>query len=190
MSALQICGLTASYGATPVLRGIDLTVDGGVTAMLGVSGCGKSTLLRVVAGFHAPASGTVSIGGNVVAGAGRRVPPRQRGIGYVPQEGALFPHLSVADNIGFGLRRRLTGRQSRLDEMMKLVELPPHLGDRYPHELSGGQQQRVALARALARVPRWCSSTSRSRPSTRVCGRRPAAPSYGRCGPVALRASS
>lgn len=153
MTALRVSGLTASYGAGPVLRGIDLEVVDGVTAMLGSSGCGKTTLLRVVAGFHAPDAGSVTIAGRVVAGNGRPVPPSHRGIGYVPQEGALFPHLSVADNIGFGLRRGDAGRAARLTEMLELVELPSELQGRYPHELSGGQQQRVALARALAPRP-------------------------------------
>ncbi|MBA3781539.1 MAG: ABC transporter ATP-binding protein [Nocardioides sp.] len=153
MTALHVTGLTASYAAQPVLRGVDLDVAGGVTAMLGSSGCGKTTLLRVIAGFHSPDSGMVAIGGKVVAGRGRPVAPRHRGIGYVPQEGALFPHLSVADNITFGLPRRDPVRPARLAEMLELVELPRELAQRYPHELSGGQQQRVALARALAPRP-------------------------------------
>ncbi len=153
MTALHVDGLTASYAAQPALRGVHLDVADGVTAMLGSSGCGKTTLLRVIAGFHAPDSGTVAIGGRVVAGRGRPVAPRHRGIGYVPQEGALFPHLSVAANITFGLPRRDPSRPARLAEMLELVELPGELAQRYPHQLSGGQQQRVALARALAPRP-------------------------------------
>ncbi|MDP2772069.1 MAG: ATP-binding cassette domain-containing protein, partial [Nocardioides sp.] len=135
MSALEVRGVTASYGATPVLRGVDLTVADGVTAVLGSSGCGKTTRLRVVAGFLAPASGTITIAGREVAGAGRTVPPRRRNIGYVPQEGALFPHLSVAANIGFGLPRSERRSSVRIDEMLELVELPRALADRFPHQL-------------------------------------------------------
>ncbi|MFA6577220.1 MAG: ABC transporter ATP-binding protein [Nocardioides sp.] len=153
MSALEVRGVTASYGAAPVLRGVDLTVTDGVTAVLGSSGCGKTTLLRVVAGFLAPDTGTITIAGREVAGSGRAVPPRRRNIGYVPQEGALFPHLSVAANIGFGLPRSERRGSVRIDEMLELVELPRDLADRFPHQLSGGQQQRVALARALAARP-------------------------------------
>ena len=150
--ALEVAGLTASYGARPVLRDVSLRVESGVTAVLGHSGCGKTTLLRVVAGFLTPDAGTVAIAGRTVVGAGRAVPPRRRGIGYVPQEGALFPHLDVAGNIGFGLRRE--ERSARVTELLDLVELPRGLADRQPHQLSGGQQQRVALARALAPKPR------------------------------------
>jgi iron(III) transport system ATP-binding protein len=136
-----------------VLDGVDLTVRDGITAVLGPSGCGKTTLLRLVAGFLDPDGGTVSIRGRVVAGAGRRpVPARSRRVGYVPQEGALFPHLDVTANVGFGLPRASRGGD-RVREVLDLVELPRDLAGRYPHELSGGQQQRVALARALAPQP-------------------------------------
>ena len=152
MSALVVSGVTKSFGAHPVLAGVDLEVRDGITAVLGSSGCGKTTLLRLVAGFLEPDAGTIALGGEVVAGAGRRVPSRRRRVGYVPQEGALFPHLDVAANIGFGLPRRERGGR-RIAEMLELVELPAALADRHPHELSGGQQQRVALARALAPSP-------------------------------------
>ena len=153
MTALEVRGLRAGYGSHEVLRGVDLTVGGGVTAIVGSSGCGKTTLLRAVAGFVTPSSGTITVAGTEVAAAGRAVSPRRRGLGYVPQEGALFPHLSVLANVGFGLPRgdRRTG--ARITEALDLVELPASLADRYPHELSGGQQQRVALARALAPRP-------------------------------------
>ncbi len=152
MTGLRVERLTMSFGETRVLEGLDLTVADGITAVLGPSGCGKTTLLRLVAGFLDPAGGTIEIGGRVVAGAGRRVPARSRKVGYVPQEGALFPHLDVAANIGFGLSRGSRGGP-RVDEMLSLVELPASVARRYPHELSGGQQQRVALARALAPDP-------------------------------------
>lgn len=154
MTALEIRGLQAGYGRTPVLQGLDLTVSSGVTAILGSSGCGKTTLLRAVAGFVEPSAGTISVAGVPVVGGPRPVPARDRGIGYVPQEGALFPHLTVARNVAFGLpraRRRDAG--AVVAEALQLVELDPALAERYPHELSGGQQQRVALARALAPRP-------------------------------------
>ncbi len=152
-AALEVRDLTVGYPGHPVLRGIDLTVAGGVTAVVGPSGCGKTTLLRTIAGFHAPDSGTVRIAGRHVAGPGRAVPARSRGLGFVPQEGALFPHLSVAANVAFGLPRGERRSLERARELLRLVDLPVELLDRYPRDLSGGQQQRVALARALAPRP-------------------------------------
>jgi iron(III) transport system ATP-binding protein len=154
MSSLTVQDLTKSYGTTPVLTGAHLHVpSGSITALLGPSGCGKTTLLRIVAGFDDPDTGTVELGGRVVAGAGRPVPARRRGIGYVPQEGGLFPHLPVAGNVAFGLPRRLRRDRRRIAELLELVGLDPALAERSPHQLSGGQQQRVALARALAPEP-------------------------------------
>ena len=154
-AALEIEGLAAGYGRTPVLRGLDLVVSDGVTAILGPSGCGKTTLLRSVAGFVSPTAGTVRVAGTEVVGGRRSVAARLRGLGYVPQDGALFPHLDVARNIEFGLPRDERGRSAdRVAEMLELVELPTEMARRYPHELSGGPQQRVALARALAPRPR------------------------------------
>lgn len=154
MTALEIRALEAGYGGESVLRGIDLTVTSGVTAILGSSGCGKTTLLRAVAGFVEPSAGTIDVAGVPVVGSPRSVPARKRGIGYVPQEGALFPHLSVARNITFGLPRgERRSASAVVAEALALVELAPELASRYPHQLSGGQQQRVALARALAPRP-------------------------------------
>jgi len=152
MTALTIVGVTKSFGGTQVLSGVDLSVDGGITAVLGASGDGKTTLLRTIAGFLRPDSGTVQLGDEVVAGDGKYVPAQKRKVGFVPQEGALFPHRSVAANITFGLPSS-ERRGPRLAEMLDLVELPASIATRYPHELSGGQQQRVALARALAPRP-------------------------------------
>jgi iron(III) transport system ATP-binding protein len=152
VTGLQVTGLSKSFGDTRVLDGLDLTVHDGITAVLGPSGCGKTTLLRLVAGFLDPDIGTIAIDGRVVAGAGRSLPARSRRVGYVPQEGALFPHLDVAANIGFGLPRPARGGD-RVRAMLDLVELPSTVAGRQPHELSGGQQQRVALARALAPDP-------------------------------------
>jgi iron(III) transport system ATP-binding protein len=154
MTALTLSGVTKAFGSTQVLTGVDLHVPARtLTAVLGPSGCGKTTLLRLVAGFDEPDSGTIALAGEVVAGSGGRPrPPQHRRVGYVPQEGALFPHLSVAANVGFGLPRRQRS-SSRVAELLELVGLSPELARRAPHELSGGQQQRVALARALAPRP-------------------------------------
>jgi iron(III) transport system ATP-binding protein len=152
MSELCVRGLWKSFGGAAVLRGLDLTVpERTVAAVLGPSGCGKTTLLRIVAGFESPGAGEVVIGGRTVAGPGVHVPPERRRVGVVPQEGALFPHLTVAGNVGFGLAGR-KGRQERVAQLLELVGLGGY-GSRMPHELSGGQQQRVALARALAPDP-------------------------------------
>jgi iron(III) transport system ATP-binding protein len=153
MSALEVTNVWKSYAATPVLRGVSLSVeDSSLTAILGASGAGKSTLLRVVAGFEAADGGTVSLGGAVTDDGRLRVPPERRHIGYVPQDGALFPHLTVRANAAFALPRR--ERQGAfVNEMLDLVGLAD-FGRRYPHELSGGQQQRVAIARALASRPK------------------------------------
>ena len=155
MTGLRVRALAKSFGSQRVLDAIDLDVPGGITAVLGSSGCGKTTLLRLVAGFLEPDAGTIRIGERVVAGEGRPVSPRRRRTGYVPQEGALFPHLDVAANIAFGLgrERRSPAARARVAEMLDLVELSRDVASRQPHQLSGGQQQRVALARALAPAP-------------------------------------
>jgi iron(III) transport system ATP-binding protein len=154
MSELRVSGLTKSFDGNPVLHGIDLSVESGtLLALLGPSGSGKTTLLRVLCGFERADGGSVEIDGKRVAGANLHVLSEQRHIGYVPQEGALFPHLSVADNIVFGLPRSQRRARYRVDELLELVGLPASYGDRPPQALSGGQQQRVALARALAPSP-------------------------------------
>lgn len=152
MSAITCTGIVKSYGSTPVLRGLDLAVpDGAVVTVLGESGSGKTTLLRMIAGFDRPDTGTIVIDGQVADSGDRFVPPERRRIGYVAQEGNLFPHLTIAKNIAFGLPRRERGN-GRVEELLDLVGLGG-MGKRYPHQLSGGQQQRVALARALAPCP-------------------------------------
>ncbi|GAA2722345.1 ABC transporter ATP-binding protein [Cellulomonas aerilata] len=154
MSTVRLRGVTAGYPGMPVLDCVDLMVAAGTTtAVLGGSGSGKTTLLRVVAGFLAPTAGEVLIGDRTVAGPGTWVPPEQRAVGYVRQEGALFPHLSVAGNIAFGLPWPRRRHRDRVRELLGLVGLSDDVGGRRPDQLSGGQQQRVALARALAPRP-------------------------------------
>ncbi|HEY2270628.1 MAG TPA: ABC transporter ATP-binding protein [Streptosporangiaceae bacterium] len=150
--ALRVTGLHLSFGPVKVLTGISLAVAAeSFTAVLGTSGSGKTTLLRAIAGFERPDAGTIELAGRTADGPGRHLPPERRQLGYVTQEGALFPHLTVGGNVGFGLRRR-ERTAARIDELLELVDLAG-LRRRYPHELSGGQQQRVALARALALRP-------------------------------------
>jgi iron(III) transport system ATP-binding protein len=153
VTGLGITDLHKAFGSQPVLTGVDLAVPvGSLTAILGPSGSGKTTLLRVVAGFERADRGTVVLADRVVEDPHHALPPEQRGIGYVPQEGALFPHLTVAANIAFGIKRRARKLDDTTGELLEMVGLAG-MGDRYPHQLSGGQQQRVALARALAIRP-------------------------------------
>ncbi|BCB76163.1 ABC transporter ATP-binding protein [Phytohabitans flavus] len=149
---LSVAGLRKAYGSVVALDGADLEVaTGTLAAVLGPSGCGKTTLLRCVAGFERVHSGTIAVGGRTVANTGTHMPPHRRRVAVVPQEGALFPHLSVAGNVGYGLDRAAR-RSGRVEEVLALVGLPGY-GERMPHQLSGGQQQRVAVARALAPRP-------------------------------------
>ncbi|MFI5777472.1 ABC transporter ATP-binding protein [Nocardia sp. NPDC051570] len=155
MSRLVIREVAKSFGHTRVLGGVSLDVpDGTSTAVVGSSGCGKTTLLRMVAGFEAPDAGSVSIGGETVARERFCKPAHRRNVGYVAQDGALFPHLTVGQNIAYGLGR-MGGRRhrERVTELLEMVSLDASYAARRPHELSGGQQQRVALARAMAREP-------------------------------------
>ena len=147
---LSISSLSKSFGRLDVLSGITFDAsEGSVTAVLGPSGQGKTTLLRLIAGFEKVDRGCIEIDGKVVGSPSVHERPDRRGVGIVPQEGALFPHLDVARNIAFGLAR---GNTARVDEMLHLVGLDG-LGNRRPAQISGGQQQRVALARALAPSP-------------------------------------
>ncbi len=156
---LHLEGLTKQFSQTtiPAVEAVTLTLPkGDLLGLLGPSGCGKTTLLRLIAGFEQPQAGTIEIAERIVAGGGYWIPPEQRDVGMVFQDYALFPHLTVAKNVAFGLRnlekQQRHDIKKRTKEAIALVGLEG-LENRYPHELSGGQQQRVALARALAPRP-------------------------------------
>ncbi|QGG48484.1 ABC transporter ATP-binding protein [Heliorestis convoluta] len=153
MYHIDLQGLYKTYpGSTEAaVKNLSLAVEKGeIVTLLGPSGCGKTTTLRLIAGFERPDQGTISLGGRIVSSKSNWVPPEKRGIGMVFQDYALFPHLTVFDNVGFGYRER--DKAERVREVLAIVDLQGY-EKRYPHELSGGQQQRVALARALARRP-------------------------------------
>ena len=155
MSFLNIRSLSKRYGTVTALDDVDLSVaSGSRTAIVGPSGSGKTTLLRIIAGFDTPDRGEVVLDDIVLADGQESVPAHRRGIGVVAQDGALFPHLTIEQNIGFGLDRRATDRPVRIRELMDMVGLDRSMLERSPDQLSGGQQQRVALARALAHKPR------------------------------------
>ena len=153
-AGLSVEGLTRRFNGRAVVSDVSLRVlPGQVTCLLGPSGCGNSTALRLLAGVDRPDAGRVSVDGEIFCDGRVSVPPERRGVGLMFQDFALFPHLSVADNVGFGLSLKGAEKASRVEEMLDRV----HLGDfgaAFPHELSGGEQQRVALARAIAPGPR------------------------------------
>ncbi len=148
--SVEVSGISRSFGLTRAVDDVTLEVrTGEIFGVLGPSGCGKTTLLRLIAGFERPQGGTVTVGGRRVAGDDTWVPPERRRIGMVFQDYALFPHLTVERNVGFGVPR---GAGAEIQRALELVGLQ-HKADRHPHELSGGERQRVALARALAPEP-------------------------------------
>ena len=161
------------YGGKPVLRNISLSIrDHSLTTLLGPSGCGKTTLLRILAGLETPDAGDIYLGNRCVCFCSKKlwVPPEKRGIGFVFQDFALWPHMTVFENVAFGLRaqNRTENLKQEVERALSLVQLEK-LADRYPSELSGGQQQRVAFARAIVLRPASCS-TSLYRPWMRCCG--------------------
>lgn len=152
MAGVELRDVRKAFGSVAAVDGIRLSVrPGEILGLLGPSGCGKTTALRLVAGFEVPDAGHIAVGERVVAGSGSWVPPERRHVGMVFQDYALFPHLTVAGNVAFGLRGG-RGTRRRVEEVLELVGLAGY-GERYPHQLSGGQQQRLALARALAPRP-------------------------------------
>ncbi len=152
---LEVRNLVRAYEGRRVVDDVSLTIKAGqVMCLLGPSGCGKSTTLRMIAGIEMQDSGEIWVDGKLVCDTRYRVPPERREIGLMFQDFALFPHLSVADNVAFGLRRGSKAeRRARVEELLERVHLTRHIDD-FPHQLSGGEQQRVALARALAPRPR------------------------------------
>ncbi|QKJ25697.1 ABC transporter ATP-binding protein [Aquiluna borgnonia] len=154
MTYLELRNLGLKFGAEVVLEGVNLSLEKGeILAVLGSSGAGKSTLLRVLAGFERPSSGEVVLSSKVISSTDSLVNPEQRGVGIVPQEAALFPHLNVFQNVEFGIKKLAAPeRKTRVSELLALTKLSG-LADRMPDQLSGGQAQRVALARALAPKP-------------------------------------
>ncbi|HSG23917.1 MAG TPA: ABC transporter ATP-binding protein [Azonexus sp.] len=154
MAQLELNGVVQRYGKHTIVDGVDFRLEKGqIACLLGPSGCGKTTLLRCIAGFEEIAGGEIRLHGKVVSSAGQRVAPEKRQIGMVFQDYALFPHLTIEQNVAFGL-----GRKPEADAHLRVRQLLATVGlggqgDKYPHELSGGQQQRVALARALAPRP-------------------------------------
>ncbi|MDO7907514.1 ABC transporter ATP-binding protein [Paenibacillus sp. JX-17] len=153
---LNIRGLGKSFGGSAALLPTDLTIrQGKFTTLLGPSGCGKTTLLRMIAGLERPDTGSISFGDELLYGKGVEVPPHRRGFGMVFQDFALWPHMTVFENVAFGLRAagRREGLKSRVMEALEKVRLTG-MENRFPHQLSGGQQQRVAFARAIAVQPR------------------------------------
>lgn len=151
---LSLRGVTRRYGAREVVRqaSFDLA-EGRIACLLGPSGCGKSTILRLIAGLEPVDAGEILAHGEAMARVGASVPPEQRGIGLVFQDNALFPHLSVRDNVAFGIRHQPASERSAVVESLLARFHVGHLADKFPHTLSGGEQQRVAIARALAREP-------------------------------------
>lgn len=153
-NALHLESVDKRYGTVSAVAGLELDVrNGEVLALVGPSGCGKSTVLRLIAGLEWPDTGTIRIAGEQVAGEGTWRPPERRNVGMVFQDNALFPHLTVADNVAFGLHTRNgEQRRARIEAVLDMVAMGT-MSARFPHELSGGEQQRVALARALAPEP-------------------------------------
>lgn len=151
MTALRVSGISKHFEGVVAVDAVSFDLgDRELLALVGPSGCGKSTLLRMIAGLQPTETGSIELGGDIVDDGRRATPPEARRVGLVFQEHALFPHLTVAGNVGFGVRHG--DRAARVAEMLDLVGLAGY-GDRYPHELSGGERQRVALARALAPEP-------------------------------------
>lgn len=156
MSKLKLTNVQKAFGSTQVVKDFNLTLEEGeFVSLLGPSGCGKTTTLRMIAGFEELTGGTIELNGQVISGPGRTTPPEHRSMSMIFQSYAIWPNMTVAENVGFGLKVRKLPRaeiQERVQEILDTVRLG-HLAERYPSELSGGQQQRVALARAIVVQP-------------------------------------
>ncbi|MEL7090907.1 MAG: ABC transporter ATP-binding protein [Pseudomonadota bacterium] len=151
---LEMNGLTRSFGGRRVVDDLSLSIEAGqVTCLLGPSGCGKSTTLRMVAGVETPDAGTIHVDGTLICDGPQGLPPEERGVGLMFQDFALFPHLSVADNVAYGLKGARAEKKARVGQMLERVRMA-RFASAFPHQLSGGEQQRIALARALAPRPR------------------------------------
>jgi iron(III) transport system ATP-binding protein len=156
MAVVELDSLTKRFGEAAALDGLTLTIEHGtLVCLLGPSGCGKTTTLRLVAGFIDPDSGTIRVGGRTVSEPGRSLPPERRRMSMIFQSYALWPHMTIAENVGYGLKLRRLDRAERDRRIVAILDVAhlTELADRYPHELSGGQQQRAALARALVVEP-------------------------------------
>lgn len=150
---LELADIQCNYDSSVVIKELSFKlVRGDIACLLGPSGCGKSTILRAIAGFETPVKGSILLNGKEISSPSQQLAPELRNIGMVFQDYALFPHLTITENIKFGLSQKKTQQESKVEELINLVDLNGY-EDRYPHELSGGQQQRVALARALAPEP-------------------------------------
>ncbi len=151
---LSIDNLTCRYDSTDIIAGLSLKLnEGDIACLLGPSGCGKSTILRAIAGFHPASKGSISLRDQIISSENESLAPEKRPVGMVFQDYALFPHMTIAQNIGYGLNKMSRNiRNKKITEMLELVNLSD-FAQRYPHELSGGQQQRVSLARAMAPEP-------------------------------------
>ncbi len=156
MAVVELQGLTKRYGDQAVVDRVDLTIEHGkLVCLLGPSGCGKTTTLRLIAGFIAPDDGAIVVGGERLSSPGWALPPERRNMSMIFQSYALWPHMTIAENVGYGLKvrkRPAAEVAQRVAQMLGVIQLD-HLAGRYPGELSGGQQQRVALARALIVKP-------------------------------------
>src|SRR5712671_7300156 len=156
MASVELRGLTKRYGALAVVDDVSLTIaHGSLVCLLGPSGCGKTTTLRLIAGFVEPSAGEIHVGEKVVSSPARTVPPERRNMSMIFQSYALWPHMTVAENVAYGLKLRKMDKETiaqKLNSILSTTHLD-HLAERYPGELSGGQQQRVALARALVVEP-------------------------------------
>ena len=156
MAVVELDSLTKRFGEAAALDGLTLTIaHGTLVCLLGPSGCGKTTTLRLVAGFIDPDSGTIRVGGRTVSEPGRSLPPERRRMSMIFQSYALWPHMTIAENVGYGLKLRRLDRAERIRRVAAILDVThlTELAERYPHELSGGQQQRAALARALVVDP-------------------------------------